>query len=197
MKLDSSEGANLLNIQYGVAFGVIFAFCFYQNNPSSPINFAILKENYFPFFGLVTYFLIDWLTANFARDNFIFSEWFIYVWCLATWYLGSVVIIINSKDSFRYVWLSSYIIIAGIFDLFGYHNKFYKSTYTGLFVCWIYLAGIKFILGGVLFLQSIIVAPGGVNTSLHFIATIFIIIISAMKYIRYELIKRVAKKQNE
>lgn len=188
MKLNSSEGANLINIQYSVAFGVIFAFCFYQDFPSSPVGVAISHSNFLPFGLLVVYYFLDWLTANFARDKFPFKDWVVLAWSLSTWYIGSVVILMNSSDNFRYVWLGSYIFIVGLFDLVGYRNIFYNLTTTRSLL-WLLLAAIKIIMGAVLCLSAILVAITGTKGNLHSLATVFIAILTIMKYGRYELIK--------
>jgi hypothetical protein len=183
MKLDTTEGANLINIQYGVAFGVMFAFCFYQDTPSSPIRFAIPVANLLPFLGLIIYFFLDWLTANFAKDKFVFKDWMTYAWSLAIWYLGSVVILINSAGDFRYLWVGLYFFVAGLFDLFGYKNIFYNLATSRSFL-WMSLAGIKTILGFVLLLPAFLVTICGATASLHEMATVFIIIVSIAKLFR-------------
>jgi len=192
VRLNSSEGANLINIQYGVAFGVIFAFCFYQDFPSSPVGVAISYSNFLPFGLLVVYYFLDWLTANFARDKFNFKDWVVLAWSLSTWYIGSVVILMNSSDNFRYVWLSCYILLVGLFDLFGYRNILYQLTTTRSLL-WVLLAGIKTIMGVMLFLLAILVAITGTKGNLHSVATASIAILTIMKYARYELIKTLSR----
>ncbi len=187
MSLDRSEGTNLINIQYGVAFGAIFSFCFDHVPGSSTIRIAITPCNILPFLGLIIYFLLDWLTANFARTKYKFEDWVIYLWSLAIWYLGSLVVLMNSEDNLGYMGLSLYLIVAGLFDVFGYRNKFYTLANIRSLL-WMNLAGMKIIVGLIVFLQAIVVVYGGANTSLKFIATILIFVVSGMKMLRYYLL---------
>ena len=190
MELKTSEGANLINIQYGVAFGVIFNLCFYQDT-SAPIRVAVV--NFFPFLGFLIYFFIDWLTANFARDKFVFGDWIVYVWSLAIWYLGSIVILMNSEGNFKYLWASIYIVIAGLFDLFGYKNIFYKLT-NGLSIVWVSLAGVKFIFGAILFLFTEFATIRKSETSLYPLAVTVITTVSIIKLLRYVIIRNINKQ---
>ncbi len=101
-------------------------------------------------------------------------------------------ILMNSSDNFRYAWLSCYILLVGLFDLFGYRNILYQLTTTRSLL-WVLLAGIKTIMGAVLFLSAILVSIAGTKGNLHSVATVFIAILTIMKYGRYELIKNLSR----
>lgn len=107
MNLNSSEGANLLNIQYGVVFGAIFTFCFDQVPQSPIVTVAISSKQSLPFFCILGYFFLDWMTANVVvklKRNDIPIPFTYYLFCtLAIWFLGSLVVLmrnINTENSF-------------------------------------------------------------------------------------------------
>ena len=74
-QLNTSEGINLMNIQYAVVFGVVFSFSFYVNSGSSAhAKFAISNENIITFICLLFYLLIDWTRANFLQEKIDFTS---------------------------------------------------------------------------------------------------------------------------
>lgn len=123
INLSSSEGANLLNIQYGVCFGVIFSLCFIHN--SDHTTFAVSISNVFPFLALLLYFFLDWLLANFLRDKIQFNIFLLLGWSLTIWFLGTVVNLVNSVSPAKYVLVASYAFVVGLYHLTAYCSKLY------------------------------------------------------------------------
>lgn len=118
MKITSSEAANLINLQYGVCFGVVFALLFYLNPPpKSYVVFIIPSLTLIlPFIFLWLYYILDWLTANFLKEK-LTSPWYIIFWTIAIWSLGCIIIMVNSLGPLKYFLLSFYAIVTGMYNL--------------------------------------------------------------------------------
>lgn len=189
MKLDSSEGANLINIQYAVMFGIIFTFSFYLNNNQSNFHIipAISSNNIWLFILLLFYFLISWVTSNYIRGNIEFTPFYIVTWTIAIWYLGAVVIMINSLGSFKYLFLSSYISIVSLYDFIAYGDNSFYCTDTLSSIIWKFFTGISLILGFFLLIPTLIVTLDLIKIVISFekftlvIALIFVFI----RFIRF------------
>ena len=163
MRLDRSEGANLLNIQYGVCFGVIFSLCFYLNStpPKFNITLTIPWDNPIPFAGLVFYFFLDWIHANWLKEKIQFNLWLVLLWSIAIWCLGSVVTMTNSSNVSKYLLIGSYVSVVGIYHLISYLKKLYPlpsgSLMIGVFSSSIIaLIGIYFLFNALLLFFQIV-----------------------------------------
>lgn len=149
--LEVSVGSNLMNTQYAVMFGVIFAFCFYvDHRPKSHVSTAIRSEIALVFIPLLLYFLVDWARMNFLKRKINFTFWFIFFWTISIWCLGLIIVMSNALGSLRYILFAAYIVFVSIYDivliskdLVGNLTSF-QSRFLG------FLAGITFVVGALL-----------------------------------------------
>ena len=139
------EKLNLINLQYGVAFGTIFNFMFFLSIPASKspsVNFAIHFPIFIPFLFLLIYFVVDWLTANYLQDRIDLTPIRILSWSTSIWFLGSVIILTNSEGYFKYFWLSIYTVITGFYDLTSYGKEFNVREEISTII-WIFISSMK------------------------------------------------------
>ena len=115
------------------------------------------------------------------------SAWYVWPSSLSVWYLGAMVIQMNSDCQYRYLLLSIYLIATGLFDTF-----FYDRVLDGiqLFRSWPWMleAGTKTILGFVLLLQSLLSLLIGINPSLYVLGNLLVVTMMMMKLIRFYLL---------
>jgi len=149
MKITSSEGVNLINLQYGVCFGVIFASFFYLNPPPPKFHVSFAVSSWV-FIMLCFYYFFDWLTANLLREK-LASLWYVLGWSIFTWFLGLIIIMTNSLGILKYFLLSSYTIITAIYNLFILK---FRITTSG--ILWKFGASITGLLGLYLLLQAVV-----------------------------------------
>lgn len=156
MKITSSEAAGLINLQYGVCFGSVFALLFYLNPPPKLDVVFIIPSLplILPFIFLWLYYILDWLIANLLKEK-LTSVWYVILWTLAIWSLGCIIIMVNSVGSLKYFLLSSYAILTGM-----YNFLLLKFRATALEILWIFGVAITILLGLYLLYQSIIFEYG-------------------------------------
>jgi hypothetical protein len=170
MMLSGREGANLINIQYGVMFGVVFSFSFYLGHQPSSHHVipAIYSENTVLFVSLLCYCIVSWVTANLLLHRLVSCTPFIIVtWTFAIWSLGVVVVMVNSLGSVRYLLLGCYVSTAALYDLIAYRDICYRTTALSAIV-WLLLAGFSVPLGLMLLIPSFFVVSELAKSAIDF-----------------------------
>lgn len=127
---DSTEGTDLINIQYGVCFGAIFVLLFDREYGKLSLHLMVNTslDYLVPFLFLLTYFFMDWLTANFVRSKIKFNFVLMLSWSLTIWFLGALVILSNGEEFVKFIMLASYAIIVGIYHFLTYFTKLYSMS---------------------------------------------------------------------
>lgn len=155
MKMESAEGANLLNIQYGVCFGALFSLCFYLK-PLVPdttaagdrlaeefqLVVAVPSGSTLPFAILLVYFFLDWTFANFLRTKIEFGLTRVLLWSLAIWSLGAVVLLTKGANDARFVATAVYVFPVSIYQLVEHARGTYGDSllrFAGLSVSTIFV----------------------------------------------------------
>lgn len=131
MRISSTEGADLLNLQYGVCFGVIFSLFFDIPEKGSfrDIRITIMPiegTHFIIFFGMLFYFFLDWATLNFLKDIVKFSLTRTVVLSIFVWFLGSIVITVSTSSEARFLLFVLYALPAGFYHLTNYATGWYK-----------------------------------------------------------------------
>lgn len=156
--IDGNEGANLLNIQYGVCFGVIFALCFTLEKTagSYAVAMTVQRSQVLFFSSMLLYFFLDWGLANFLRERLHFSLWRILMLSTAIWFLGAVVILTNCASPLRFVMLGVYATTVGGYQFVTHMQDFYPipsgSRWFGRFI-----SAIMILIGLYFFYSSVLV----------------------------------------
>lgn len=179
--LNSSEGANLFNIQYGVCFGAIFSNCFVQNSDS--INFSVSNSHLLPFLALLLYFFLDWLIANFLRDKIRFSIILLLGWSLTIWFLGTVIILIRSTYAIKYGLVGFYTFYIGLYQLWAYCSKLYPIDHGPKIVGMYFSA--PFFLIGLFFMYQVYLLLFTEYATETEVADILVYVLSGMIFLKY------------
>lgn len=151
MRLGPDSVSNLLNIQYGVCFSVVFSSLFYFSRDSSKGEYeTFLKldgSNLVIAILLIVYFFLDWIFANFYHSTRIRIDRFadlsrlvaISVW---VWLLGALVITaISGITTTSY---SIFIIYVIGTVLFQFSLFFIENNYKGTFYKLLYFFAVAF-----------------------------------------------------
>jgi hypothetical protein len=154
--------SNLLNVPFAVMFGVIFNFSFkLWAQPTYHVTWAVSLEN-FPLWGiLVFYFFISWFGHNLLLGRIQSSVSISFLWAFSAWYLGITILMANSLGFPKYLWVSSYIVVIGIYDFFASRSTFYQAIIPSSFV-WMLLTGFVVLLGFLLLVPTLLFYIGGV-----------------------------------
>ncbi|MFC2082327.1 hypothetical protein ACFLQT_01205 [Bacteroidota bacterium] len=154
-KVVMNDRIDLLNLQYGVVFGAIFSLMFSHTTQGTihGIEFTISESNLLIFFLLLVYFVLDWISANYFKNEYANTPTKIFLWSSAIWIIGGVIIYINSISILRYFVFSVYVIIIGLYDLFLYSDDFHSGNLSS--ILWMFLSVIKTLVGFIFFLYSL------------------------------------------
>lgn len=191
MKITSSEGANLINLQYGVCFGVVFASLFYLNPPPPKFNVSLAVSSWV-FITLCFYYFFDWLIANLLREK-LASLWYILAWTIAIWFLGFIIIMTNNLGTLKYFLLSSYAIITAMYNLF-----ILKFRITASGILWKFGASITILLGLYLLSQAVVFELTAITKNyLESIMPWFISALLFTKIIRFAYLYTMTEDKNE
>jgi len=165
-RLPESEEIALINIQYGVGFGVIFQYCFSTSSSPPDIWPSLTAATVAPFACLVFYFFLDWLNANLLRGKVPIRLWRLLAWSLVIWYLAAAVTLANGTSPWKYVVFSSYICFVGVYQLLSHIEGFYRLP-EGPRLFGILLAGVMTLLGLFFLYNALLVLSQAVQTTMY------------------------------
>ncbi len=172
IRLPESEEIALINIQYGVGFGVIFQYCFCTSSNPPDIWPSITGTTVASFACLVLYFFLDWLNANLLRGKVPIRLWRLLGWSLVIWYLAAAVTLANGTSPWKYIVFASYMCFVGIYQLLSHIAGFYRLP-EGPRLFGISLAGVMSLLGLFFLYNAILVISNTVQTTLYIRTVMF------------------------
>jgi len=156
-RLPQSEEIALINIQYGVGFGVVFQYCFTTNPTPFSIWPSLCAARFGIFVSLVLYFFLDWLNANHLRGKVPLQLWRLLMWSIVIWVLAACVTLAIGDSPSQYVLLASYMCVVGVYHLLSHVGGFYQVP-DGPRLCGIFLAGVMILVGAFFLYNAILVA---------------------------------------
>lgn len=165
-RLPPSEEIALINIQYGVGFGVIFQYCFTTN--ATPFNIwpSLSGATLGTFVCLVLYFFLDWLNANLLRGKVPLRLWRLLMWSLVIWFLAACVTLAIGVSESKYIFLASYVCIVGVYQLLSHIEGFYRLA-AGPRLIGIWLSAMMILIGGFLLYNAALVLSQAVGTGFY------------------------------
>ena len=157
---DNEQAANILNIQYSIFLSIILSFSFYVDTSVTPTVCTIIDIGKRPEALLfAVYFVLDWFTANVVQQRRVTAHA-----CLLTrvaWVavLGATVISLNGSGLWKFVLLSFYVFVSGLYDFWLmislFHDKANPESVIGLL-----FAGSRFIVGATFLIPTAMATIG-------------------------------------
>lgn len=165
--LIEKDGAGLLNIQYGVCFGVIFSQTFYAL-PSSSIegHFDIVLllpwSLLWPFSLLILYLFLDWLIANIVRKQVRAHLSNIFLWSVAIWTLGFVINVARVDGDDWNLYVGGYIAAVSVYHVLAFSLNVYRLKPHGALLLGLLVSVLTFLLGLLLVTSTLLPRWAGV-----------------------------------
>ena len=133
MNFKVDDAVTLLNIQYGVCFGVVFAHHFVDPTSATHLTYywPPVPSLWVSALLLTLYFFLDWTTVNTLRvrqdlgrdgDVSLFRVVLLSLWI---WFLGVVVTLGRTPDDARLLVLAVYALAAGGYHIANYLTGWY------------------------------------------------------------------------
>lgn len=166
--IDNGQAGSILNIQYSVFLGVILNYCFRVDTVSTPtvrLLIDIINKPEALFF--IFYFLLDWFTANIIQEMHLSKPSMLLVRIIWITLLGTLVISLNGDGLWKFLLISFYLIVSGLYD-FGLMSKLFAGGEVGTqAVLGFLLSGVRLVLGLVFLVPTVFVVTGRSDVALE------------------------------